>query len=52
MAQHGAVRKLQKQICQREAANLRKSGEPVLHREPLLLKNRNITTGDFKNLKV
>jgi hypothetical protein len=39
------------EICCREAANLCKSGEPFLHRELHLLKNRNNTTVDFKNLK-
>jgi hypothetical protein len=35
----------------RKAANLCKSGEPFLHRELHLLKNRNNTTVDFKILK-
>jgi hypothetical protein len=39
------------EICSREAANLCKSGEPFLHREPHLLKNCNNTTVYFKNLK-
>jgi hypothetical protein len=38
------------EICRREAAILCKSGEPFLHREPHLLKNRNKTKVDFKNL--
>jgi hypothetical protein len=33
------------------AANLCKSDEPFLHQEPEFLKNCNITTVDFKNLK-
>jgi hypothetical protein len=37
------------EICCQEAANLCKSGEPFLHREPQLLKNGNKTTVDFKN---
>jgi hypothetical protein len=48
-----AVRNLDTdEICRREAANLYKSGEPFLYREPHRLKNRNNTTFDFKNLKV
>jgi hypothetical protein len=39
------------EICRREAANLCKSGELFLHREPYLLKKSNNTTVDFKNLK-
>jgi hypothetical protein len=38
-------------IFHRDAANLCKSGEPFLHREPHRLKNRNNTTFDFKNIK-
>jgi hypothetical protein len=33
------------------AANPSKSADPILHREPTLLKNRSNATGDFKNLK-
>jgi hypothetical protein len=33
------------------AANSCQSADPILHREPPLLKNRSDATGDFKNLK-
>jgi hypothetical protein len=45
VAQRDAARTL------REAANLCKSGEPFLYREPHIFKNRNKMTVDFKNLK-
>jgi hypothetical protein len=32
------------------ASNPCKSADPILHREPLLFKNRSNATGDFKNL--
>jgi hypothetical protein len=52
VAQRDAVRTLTlTQICRREAANLCESGEPFLHREPPLFKNRNNTTVDYKNFK-
>jgi hypothetical protein len=49
VAQREAVRT--DEICRRAAANVCKTGEPFLHQEPHLLKNRNNTTVDFKNLK-
>jgi hypothetical protein len=53
IAQRDAVRTLTlMQICCRKAANMCKSGEPFLHREPPLLKNCNNTTVEFKILKV
>jgi hypothetical protein len=39
------------EICRHEVANLSKSGEQILHREPHLLKNCNMLNVDFLNLK-
>jgi hypothetical protein len=53
VAQRDAVRNFDTdEICRRKAANLYKSGEPFLHREPHRLKNRDKTTFDFKILSV
>jgi hypothetical protein len=48
VAQRDAVRNFNTdEICRRKAVNLRKSGEPFLHREPHRLKNHNYTAFDF-----
>jgi hypothetical protein len=52
VAQHDTVRNFDTdEICCPDAANLCKSGEPFLHREPHLLNNCNNTMFDIKNLK-
>jgi hypothetical protein len=52
VAQRDAVRTpTLMQICRRKTANLCKSGESFIHREPPHLKNRNNRTADFKNVK-
>jgi hypothetical protein len=55
-SKNGAARRCEKtltriQICHREAANLCKLGELVFTWGAPSFKKRNITTGDFKNLK-